>query len=182
MFVRDAMCDRAEWIQPTVTIQQAARMMRDQAIGCLPVGENDRLIGIITDRDLAYRGCADGADPRTTEIRHIMSKGIVWCYDDEDIDTAIHRMDAKKIHHLPVLNRSKRLVGILTLSDLASHASGDLFSHVSKLTARDTGLQTPVEARLHGCPMVQSPESQRKPRMVGTARRCHVGVNTGTPS
>ena len=61
MFVRDAMCDRAEWIQPTVTIQQAARMMRDQAIGCLPVGENDRLIGIITDRDLAYRGCADGA-------------------------------------------------------------------------------------------------------------------------
>ena len=140
MFVRDAMCDHAEWIQPTVSLQEAAWKMRDQAIGCLPVGENDRLIGIVTDRDMAYRGCANGADPRKTEIRDIMTTGIVWCYDDEDIDAAMHRMEEKNIHHLPVLNRAKRLVGLLTLSDLATHAPADLFPRVSRLAARNTGL------------------------------------------
>ncbi len=140
MFVRDAMCDHAEWIHPTTTLQEAAWKMRDQAIGCLPVGENDRLIGIVTDRDLVYRGCADGADPYKTQIRDVMTKGIVWCYDDEDIGLAIQRMENRKIHHLPVLNHSKRLVGVLTLSDLAAHASADLFPRVSALAARNTGL------------------------------------------
>src|ERR1700733_1334174 len=151
MLVRDAMCDHAEWIGPTATLQEAARMMRDQAIGCLLVGENDRLIGILTDRDIAYRGCACGADPRTTEIRGIMSKGIVWCVDDEDINMAMRRMDDGKIHHLPVLNRSKRLVGVLTLSDLATYAAvADLFPFISQLTSRD--------AKHHAAHLLPSPD------------------------
>src|SRR4051812_38186133 len=123
MFVRDAMCAHAEWITPGVTLQEAACKMRDEAIGCLPVGENDRLVGMLTDHDLVWRGCADGVDPRTTPVRAVMTKGIVWCFDDEDINTAMHKMEDRKIHHLPVLNHAKRLVGVLTLSDLAAHAS-----------------------------------------------------------
>ena len=69
-----------------------------------------------------------------------MTKGIVWCYDNKDIDTAIRRMEARKIHHLPVLNHSKRLVGVLTLFDLAAHAYADLFPHISRLAGRGTVL------------------------------------------
>ncbi len=138
MLVRDAMCAHAEWIPPSITLQEAAKKMRDEAIGCLPVGENDRLVGMLTDHDLVWRGCADGADPRTTEVRGIMTKGIVWCYDDEDIDTAMSKMESRKIHHLPVINHAKRLVGLLSLSDLAAHADGASMNRLHQLAARDT--------------------------------------------
>ena len=140
MFVRDAMCAQAEWIQPTVTLQEAAQKMRDAAIGCLPVGEHDRLIGMVTDHDLVWRGCADGVDPRTTAVRGIMTKGIVWCYDDDEIDTAINKMATKQIHHLPVINHAKRLVGVLSLSDLATHAPAEMAPRLKQLAARDTGM------------------------------------------
>jgi len=139
MFVRDAMSNHAEWIAPTTSIQEAARKMRDHAIGCLPVGDADRLVGMLTDRDLACRACADGADPKATKVSAIMTKGITWCFDDDQIDAAIRTMESKQIHHLPVLNRGKRLVGLLTLSDLATHASRETYPMVSKLAARDTG-------------------------------------------
>ena len=137
MLVREAMTAQAEWITPDLALIEVARKMRDQNIGCLPVGENDRLIGMITDRDLTCRAVADGADPKTTKAREVMTQGVTWCFDDEDVKDAAQRMADKKIHHVPVLNRQKRMTGILSLSDLALRGPQDLFMQVSRLAARD---------------------------------------------
>jgi CBS domain-containing protein len=137
MLVRDVMTAHAEWITPDISLAEAARKMRDENIGCLPVGENDRLIGIITDRDLACRAVADGADPNTTKAREIMTSGIAWCFEDENVKDATRRMAEKQIHHVPVMNREKRMTGILSLSDLALRAPKELFMEVSRLAARD---------------------------------------------
>ena len=137
MLVRDAMTAHAEWISPDISLTEVARKMRDANIGCLPVGENDRVIGMITDRDLACRGCAEGADPNTTKARKVMTEGITWCFDDDDLRDATQRMADKQIHHMPVMNREKRMTGILSLSDLALRAPKELFAEVSRLVARD---------------------------------------------
>jgi CBS domain-containing protein len=137
MLIREAMAPDAEWITPDISLAEAALRMRDRNIGCLPVGENDRLVGIITDRDLACRAVADGLDPRTTKAREVMTKGITWCFDDESVDDAVQRMEQKQIHHMPVLDRQKRMVGILSLSDLALKGPQELFQEVSRLTSRD---------------------------------------------
>jgi CBS domain-containing protein len=137
MLIREAMTPHADWIGPDIPLTETARMMRDKNIGCLPIGENDRLIGMITDRDLACRAVADGADPRTTSARAVMTKGVTWCFEDESVDEAVERMGAKQIHHLPVLNREKRMVGILSLSDLALRGPQELRGQVSQLTSRD---------------------------------------------
>ena len=89
MFVREAMTERALWITPDITLTQAAQKMRDENIGCLPVGENDRLIGMITDRDLACRAVADGADPAKTKVRDVMTRGIAYCFESDDVTDAI---------------------------------------------------------------------------------------------
>lgn len=137
MLVREAMTERALWITPDMTLTQAARKMRDENIGCLPIGENDRLIGMITDRDLACRAVAEGADPAKTRIREMMTRGIAYCFEDDDIADAMQRMEEKRIHHMPVLNARKRIVGILSLSDLALKAPLDLSREVSRLASRD---------------------------------------------
>lgn len=137
MLVRDAMTAHAEWISPNISLTEVARKMRDADIGCLPVGENDRLIGMITDRDLACRGCAEGADPNTTKARKVMTAGITWCFEDDDIRDATRRMAEKQVHHMPVMNKEKRMTGILSLSDLALRAPKDLFGEVTRLVARD---------------------------------------------
>ena len=105
-------------VDPDRSIREAARMMADQDIGALPVGENDRLVGMITDRDLAVRALAQGLGP-DTKIRDVMSPEVMYCFDDEDLDDAVHNMGDIKVRRLPVLNRNKRLVGILSISDVA---------------------------------------------------------------
>lgn len=137
MLVREAMTEHAEWIAPSASLTEVGCKMRDENIGCLPVGENDRLIGMVTDRDLACRAVAEGADPRKTKARDIMTGGVTWCFEDEDIKEAVRRMAEKQIHHVPVMNRQKRMTGILSLSDLALRAPKYLFAEVSKLAARD---------------------------------------------
>jgi CBS domain-containing protein len=137
MLVRDAMTSHAEWVSPDLTLVEVGRRMRDKSIGCLPVGDNDRLIGMITDRDLACRGIAEGADPKTTKAFDVMTKGITWCFDDQGLDEAAHLMEEKQIHHLPVLNREKRMVGILSLADLALKGDPTTFQEVSRLASRD---------------------------------------------
>jgi len=137
MLIREAMTPHAEWIGPDISLAETARMMRDKNIGCLPIGEHDRLVGMITDRDLACRAVADGADPHSTKARAIMTKGITWCFEDESLDEAVQRMGEKQIHHMPVLNRDKRMVGILSLSDLALRGPQDISLQIAALTSRD---------------------------------------------
>jgi CBS domain-containing protein len=110
---------------PAQTIRDAARMMRNIDAGFIPVGENDRLVGMITDRDIAVRGIADGKGPDTT-IRDVMSKEVLYCYDDDDVDDVSDQMAELQVRRMPVLNREKRLVGIISLGDIAQAADGDL--------------------------------------------------------
>jgi CBS domain-containing protein len=120
MKVRDAMTGDVCIAGPQQTIQEAACMMADIDAGVLPVAENDRLVGMITDRDIAIRAVGEGRAP-DTRIREIMSQEVLYCYDDEDLDDVARNMSNAKVRRLPVLNREKRLVGIVSIGDLALH-------------------------------------------------------------
>jgi CBS domain-containing protein len=97
--------------------------MRDADVGAVPIGENDRLIGMVTDRDIVCRGFADGKDPASLTARDVMTQGIVYCTEDQSIEDAIHLMEKRRIRRLPVLNSKKRMTGMLSLGDL-SHSAG----------------------------------------------------------
>lgn len=137
MRVKDCMTRKVEWVSPNLTLREAARRMRDSEVGCLPVGEHDRVIGMITDHDILSRAVADGKDPGTTAVREVMSSGITWCYDDQSLDEAIHLMVTKQIHHLPAMSRSRRMTGILSLSDIALRCGERMPVEFFKLLSRD---------------------------------------------
>jgi CBS domain-containing protein len=117
------------------TIRDAARMMGSLDAGVLPVRENDRLVGMITDRDIAIRAVAEGKGPEA-KIRDVMSKEVKYCFEDEDVDHVLHNMGDLQVRRLPVLNRDKRLVGIISLGDLATNSeaaeSGEALSSISR--------------------------------------------------
>jgi len=117
--VKDVMTKGAECISPTASLQTAAQRMKDLDVGPLPVCENDRIVGIITDRDITVRGVCQGCSPKTTTVRDIMTPQIVFCFEDQDVQEAARLMWDKQIRRLVVLNRKKRLVGIVSLGDLA---------------------------------------------------------------
>jgi CBS domain-containing protein len=110
-------------VAPDETLQSAASIMIDIDAGCLPVGQNDRLIGMVTDRDLALRGLGKGLGPDAT-VREAMSDQIKYCFEDEDLEEVMETMGDLQIRRLPVLNREKRLVGIISLGDCAGMGSG----------------------------------------------------------
>ncbi|MGB8275646.1 MAG: CBS domain-containing protein [Alphaproteobacteria bacterium] len=130
MKVREAMTPEAQWVSPDLTLQEVAKQMRDKNIGALPVGENDRLIGMVTDRDICCRAVADGRDPAKTRVRDVMSQKITFCFDDQELPDAAHVMEEKHIRRLAVLNRNKRIVGMLSVSDMASHGQQELAGEV----------------------------------------------------
>jgi len=109
---------------PRMSIAKAAQMMADCDSGILPVGEEDRLVGMITDRDIAIRAVARGR-PHETAVREVMSHEVLYCYDDEDIDDVARNMADQQVRRLPVVNRDKRLVGIVSLGDLSLHSRAE---------------------------------------------------------
>ena len=132
--VRDVMTRKAEWIGPETTLQDAAKKMRDKEIGSLLVGEDDRIIGMVTDRDIACRGVAQNLNPEKTPVRKVMTEKIVWCFDDQAIEDAAHLMEGKKVRRLAVMNRKKRMVGLLSVDDLAHRMhelSGEVLDQVA---------------------------------------------------
>ena len=118
MKVREAMTRDVRLVKPDQPISEAARLMAELDIGALPVEDNDRLVGMITDRDIAVRAVAVGRGP-DTPIREVMSGEIKYCFEDQTIDEVTQNMGELRIRRLPVLNRDKRLIGILSLGDLA---------------------------------------------------------------
>lgn len=119
MQLRDVMTPNVQLTDPSTTLKEAALAMREGDFGLLPVGENDRLVGTITDRDIAVRAVAEGKDPAATSVREAMSEGIAYCFEDQTPEEAADIMRKRQIRRLPVLNRDKRLVGIVALADLA---------------------------------------------------------------
>lgn len=135
MKVKDAMHPGVTWVHPDTKLSELARMMRDEDIGAIPIGENDRLVGMVTDRDICCRGLTDGRDVDGLTARDVMSSPIIFCRADEDVDDAARLMENKKVRRLPVINENKRMVGMLALGDIADCAPRDLSAEVMRAVA-----------------------------------------------
>lgn len=125
MKIRDIMTRDVEIVRADTSLSDAARMMRDADTGFLPVGEADRLIGTVTDRDMVVRVIAEGRDPATASVRDAMTDELVFCYEDQDTSDAAQVMAERQVRRLPIVDRDKRLVGIVSQGDLATRTSDD---------------------------------------------------------
>jgi CBS domain-containing protein len=129
MKVKNAMHKGADWVGPDTPITDLAKLMRQHDIGAIPIGENDQLIGMVTDRDIVCKGLAqNGFDASRMTARDVMTEGIHCCREDDDLAKAVHHMEELKIRRLPVINQAKRMVGILSLGDVGYMAPNDLLS------------------------------------------------------
>lgn len=125
MKIRDIMTTSPHTIQPEEPVQVAAKMMKQAGIGVLPVSKGDKVMGMVTDRDIVVRPVAEGMDPSRTTVESIMTTPIAHVYDDEEIPEAAGRMKEKRIKRLAVLDRNEKLVGMVTLGDLAARAEDE---------------------------------------------------------
>jgi CBS domain-containing protein len=133
MKVKDAMHKGVDWVSPDTPITEIAKLMREHDIGSIPIGENDRLIGMVTDRDIVCKGLAqDGFDAARRTARDVMTEGVHCCREDDDLAKAVRHMETLKVRRLPVINKGKRMVGILSLGDVGRSAPGDLLSECVK--------------------------------------------------
>ncbi|HEV2364003.1 MAG TPA: CBS domain-containing protein [Caulobacteraceae bacterium] len=136
MKIRECMSRDVKIASPDQSIQDAARLMGEIDAGVLPVGENDRLVGMLTDRDITVRAVAKGRGPET-QVREVMSREIRYCFEDDDLQSAAENMSELKVRRLPVLDRDKRLVGIVSLGDIARgehdhHHAGSALEGISR--------------------------------------------------
>ena len=133
MKVKDAMHKGVDWVDPETPVTEIAKLMCEHDIGAIPIGENDKLIGMVTDRDIVCKGLAeDGFDAGRKTARDVMTPGVHCCREDDDLAKAVRHMEALKVRRLPVINKSKRMIGILSLGDVSGLASSDLLSEYVK--------------------------------------------------
>jgi CBS domain-containing protein len=132
MKVKNCMHKGAQWVAPDTPITTVAKTMLEQDIGAIPVGENDRLVGMVTDRDIAVRGVANGKDVSHLTARDIMTTGIVWCRDSDEVSQAAQMMESKQVRRLPVIDKNKRMVGILGLGDISTAASQRITAGITR--------------------------------------------------
>ncbi|RIK81045.1 MAG: CBS domain-containing protein [Planctomycetota bacterium] len=126
MLIREIMSQNVVCIPPDSPLAEAASQMRTMNVGSLPVCENDRLVGIVTDRDITVRATAECCDPNETTVRDVMTPTIVYAFDDQPVEAASQLMKEHQIRRIAVLNRDKRLVGIVALGDIAIDAPEEL--------------------------------------------------------
>ena len=120
--LKDLMSRDVQVINPDMSIKEAAIKMRDGDFGMMPVGEDDRMIGTLSDRDIVIRAVADGLDA-DTKVRDVMSEGVAWSFEDDTVENAAMIMSEWQVRRLPVVDRDKRLVGIVALGDFAVESS-----------------------------------------------------------
>jgi CBS domain-containing protein len=133
MKVKNAMHKGVDWVGPDTPISDIAKLMSQHDIGSIPIGENDQLIGMVTDRDIVCKGLAkNGFDASRMTARDVMTSGIHCCREDDDLAKAIRHMEQLQIRRLPVIDQSKRMVGILSLGDVGHAASSDLLTECVK--------------------------------------------------
>jgi CBS domain-containing protein len=135
MVINEVMTRDLKIASPSDSLQQAAQLMEQEDFGSLPVGENDRLVGMLSDRDIAIRAVAQGLSPTDCTVGDVMSSEVKYVFDDESIENAAKMMGKLQVRRLPVLNHDKRLVGIVSLGDLAlskAKPAGDALKSISK--------------------------------------------------
>jgi len=135
MHIRDVMSTAVVVMQPESGLGDIARKMRDEDIGSIPIAENDRLVGMVTDRDIVIRALADGADMSTLDARSVMSPQILYCREDQTVEEVLANMGDRQVRRLPVVDRDKRLVGMISLGDLSrakAKKAGDALKDISQ--------------------------------------------------
>jgi len=140
MQIKDIMTPDVEVVSPDATLTEAAEKMSQLDIGPLPVCDGERLVGMLTDRDITVRATAKGSDPNITTVGEVMTPEVVYCFEDHDVETAAQMMEKHQIRRVPVLNRDKRLIGMVSLGDLAvstrnKKLAGETLRHVSEPAA-----------------------------------------------
>jgi CBS domain-containing protein len=145
--VADVMSSDVRVVTPDDTVQQATRLMRDEDTGVLPVGEGDKLVGIVTDRDVTLRLVAEGKDPARTKVREVMTQDVKYVFEDEALDHVADNMAEQQVRRLPVVNRNKRLVGVVSIGDLSRGSrAGQYAGRAMRGVARDTVRQSSTAA------------------------------------
>jgi CBS domain-containing protein len=166
--VADVMAREVRVANPEDSVQQVAQIMREADTGALPVGEGDRLVGMVTDRDVAVRLVAEGRDPARTKVRDVMSQEVRYVFEDEELEHVADNMAEQQVRRLPVMNREKRLVGMLSLGDMAkrthSHLTGKALRGIAREGGQHTGSWTSK-----GTP--SSPEERNIPKDVPASDR-----------
>ncbi len=137
MKISEAMTKHPTYIDPQTTLQDAANIMREYDFGFLPIGENDRLVGVVTDRDITVRGTAQGKDPSHVTVDEVMSDHVYYCFEEDEVEKAAHNMGDLQVRRLIVLDKNKRLQGIVSIGDIATRnhddfLSGDTIEHISE--------------------------------------------------
>jgi CBS domain-containing protein len=137
MQLRDMMTRKVEVVHPDATLEEAAEKMKLLDVGPLPVCDGERLLGMVTDRDITVRATAERRDPKTTKVRDVMTEEVFYAFEDQSIEEAAEIMERAQIRRLPVLNQDKRLVGIVSLGDLAvktgdEELAGEVLERVSE--------------------------------------------------
>jgi CBS domain-containing protein len=136
MLVKSVMSERVIHVSPDTELKEIAASMRDGDLGSIPVSDHDRLVGMVTDRDIVVRGLAGTMEFHSLTARDVMSPAIKYCYEDEDIEHVLDNMAELQVRRLPVVSRDKRLVGIVSLGDLSKQSSsrkaGEALEEISK--------------------------------------------------
>jgi CBS domain-containing protein len=140
--VADVMSREVKLVSPDENVRQVAQMMREADTGILPVAEGDRLIGMLTDRDVTVRLVAEGRDPGQTKVRDVMTADVRYVFEDEDLEHVAENMAEQRVRRLPVMNRQKRLVGVVSLGDMAKGRQSPLAGRALSGIARQGGQHT----------------------------------------
>jgi CBS domain-containing protein len=136
MDLRDVMTRNVGVVNANASMKDAAIKMRNLDVGLIPVCDGNQLKGVLTDRDITIRATANGCDPTTTKVTEVMSTDVAYCLEDQEVEEAVSLMEARQIRRLPILNQDKRLVGIVSLADIAIHGgdrdlSGETLEQIS---------------------------------------------------
>lgn len=120
MKIKDTLSENVQFVDPDAPLIEVAQLMKDYDCGSIPVAENEKLIGMITDRDIILRCISDGRDPATMTARECMTSGILYCYENDTVEDVLENMGSQAVKRLPVVNKGKRLVGIVSFGDLSA--------------------------------------------------------------
>ena len=135
MKVKQMMHKGVQWVSPDTPVSTIAKTMQKYDIGAIPVGYNDRLVGMVTDRDITVRGLANGKDVKQLTAKDVMTKGVFWCRENDNASEVVRLMETKHVRRLPVINQDKRMVGMLSLGDISHAASQRVTAEAHKAVA-----------------------------------------------
>lgn len=181
--VSEVMSRNAQVVSPRETLQRAAQLMGELDVGALPVCDGERLVGMVTDRDITIRGMAAGKPPQESHVEDVMSTDIRWCFEDQPLDEVMQQMGYSQIRRLPVIahDDSRRLVGMVSFGDLATRADEEGRSGVERLAAKVSSQSGPIgSASRIGADSGSAPVPSGGAGGTGTAGLAGIGTAGGT--